>query len=129
MSTRAPRFYDFLHFKGCSYLNHKISCNLSCTLTIFLAFHNLFMILVHMEVHSKYHLLMVHSIQIRSGVKRHGSDWFNLFIGQFPFIVSLQYKNKHNCGGTIISKNHILSAAHCFLNVDINPRVYIIGCL
>ena len=26
------------------------------------------MILVHMEVHSKYHLLMVDSIQIRSGV-------------------------------------------------------------
>ena len=41
---------------------------MSCTSTIFLAFHNHFMILVHMEVHSKYHLLMVHSIQIRSGV-------------------------------------------------------------
>ena len=57
-----------MHFKGCPYINHKISCNLSCTLTIFLAFHNLFMILVHMEVHSKYHLLMVDSIQIRSRV-------------------------------------------------------------
>ena len=28
------------------------------TLTIFLAFHNLFMMLVHMEVHLKYHILM-----------------------------------------------------------------------
>ena len=63
-----------MHFKGCSYLNHKISCDLSCTLTIFLAFHNLFTILVHMEVHSKYHLLMVHSIQIRSRVWHHPEE-------------------------------------------------------
>ena len=28
------------------------------TLTIFLAFHNLFMMLVHMEVHSEWHILM-----------------------------------------------------------------------
>jgi len=38
--------------------------------------------------------------------------------GQFPFIVSLQldniYNDGHLCGGTIISKTHILSAAHCF---------------
>ena len=25
LSTRACLFYDFLHFKGCPYLNHKIS--------------------------------------------------------------------------------------------------------
>ena len=37
--------YDLMHFKGCPHINHKISCNLSCKLTIFLAFYNLFMIL------------------------------------------------------------------------------------
>ena len=25
LSTRAPRFYDFLHFKGWPFINHKIS--------------------------------------------------------------------------------------------------------
>ena len=38
LSTRAPLFYDFLHFKGCSYLDHKISFNLSVQVTIFLVF-------------------------------------------------------------------------------------------
>ena len=37
----------------------KYLCNLSVTMTIFLTFHNRFMMLVHMEVHSKYHLLMM----------------------------------------------------------------------
>ena len=57
-----------MYFKGCYFINHKISCDLSCTLTIFLAFRNLYVMLDHMEVHSKYHLLMMDSIQIWSGV-------------------------------------------------------------
>ena len=36
-------------------------------MTIFLTFHNFFMMLVHMEVHSKYHLLMMDSIQLEAG--------------------------------------------------------------
>ena len=36
----------------------KYLYNLSVTLNIFLAFHNLFMMLVHMEVHLKGYLLM-----------------------------------------------------------------------
>ena len=36
----------------------KYLCDLSVTMTIFLAFHNCFMILVHMEVHSKGYFLM-----------------------------------------------------------------------
>ena len=64
-----------MHLKGCPFINHKISCDLSCTSTIFLAFHNLFMILVHMEVHSKYHLLMVDSFQIRSRVYCENFFW------------------------------------------------------
>ena len=41
-------------------------------MTIFVAFYNLFMIPVHMEVHSKYHLSMVDSFLIRSGVYHTG---------------------------------------------------------
>ena len=53
LSTKDCLFNDFVHFKGCPYINHKISRDLSLTMTIFLTFHNRFMILVHMEVHSK----------------------------------------------------------------------------
>ena len=35
-STRAPMFYDFLNFKGCSYVNYKISFNLNVQVAIFL---------------------------------------------------------------------------------------------
>lgn len=34
-------------------------------------------------------------------------------IKEFPFQVSIIYKNLHHCGGSIISKWHILTAAHC----------------
>ena len=40
-------FKAFLHFKGCSYLNHKISFNLSVCVTIFFVFHNPYMMLFH----------------------------------------------------------------------------------
>ena len=41
---------------------------------------------------------------------------------QIPWQVSFRYGNKdgwaHNCGGTLISANTILSAAHCFYSQD-----------
>ena len=36
----------------------------------------------------------------------------NIFF-QYPWVVSIQQNNSHSCGGTIISKNHVLTAAHC----------------
>ena len=33
--------------------------------------------------------------------------------GEFPFIASLQRGSSHFCGGTLIAKNWILTAAHC----------------
>ncbi|XP_013110302.1 serine protease SP24D [Stomoxys calcitrans] len=34
-------------------------------------------------------------------------------LGQFPYQVALLYNNEHLCGGSIISKEYIITAAHC----------------
>ena len=36
----------------------------------------------------------------------------------FPYAVSLRLDNAHICGGTIISAEHILTAAHCVTAKD-----------
>ncbi|KAH8408835.1 hypothetical protein KR009_001881, partial [Drosophila setifemur] len=38
--------------------------------------------------------------------------------GQFPHQVSLRNGDSHTCGGSIISRNYILTAAHCVTNED-----------
>lgn len=49
-------------------------------------------------------------------------------MGEAPYQASLQNKKGHFCGGSIISKSVILTAAHCLLNPfayadDISVRV------
>lgn len=39
-------------------------------------------------------------------------------IEQFPWIVSMQYYGSHRCGGSIITRNRILTAAHCTVNIN-----------
>lgn len=44
--------------------------------------------------------------------------------GEFPFIVSLQGYSGHFCGGSLIAKDWVLTAAHC---VGSTPRSIVIG--
>ncbi|BFG01387.1 serine protease SP24D-like [Drosophila madeirensis] len=39
-------------------------------------------------------------------------------LGQFPHQVSLRNGGSHSCGGSILSRNYILTAAHCVTNVE-----------
>lgn len=39
----------------------------------------------------------------------------NADIGEFPYQVSLRMNGKHFCGGALISKKHVLTAAHCVM--------------
>ena len=63
-------FMIFLHFKGCSYLNRKISFNLSVEVAIFLVFHNPFMMLFHILMSVSDHELMLDYFLLRSSVAK-----------------------------------------------------------
>ncbi|KAJ8664638.1 hypothetical protein QAD02_006300 [Eretmocerus hayati] len=53
---------------------------------------------------------------------------------EFPFIVSIQYFGKyplktdgHICGGTLISKNHVLTTDHCICGIDLRNLRIVLG--
>lgn len=41
--------------------------------------------------------------------------------GVFPWMVSIRKRGTHWCGGTLIDRSHILSAAHCFVTNNQKP--------
>ncbi|KAJ8672535.1 hypothetical protein QAD02_003794 [Eretmocerus hayati] len=51
---------------------------------------------------------------IRSGRLKRLAGGYTANDDRYPFVVSLQKKRGHFCGGSIISENFILTAAHCF---------------
>jgi len=63
----------------------------------------------------------------------------NATIGQFPWMVSIQYNNmvpgdptalRHGCGGTLITARHVLTAAHCLSSLNIDdpePKAVVLG--
>ena len=61
-------FMIFLHFKVCSYLNHKISFNLSVEVALFLVFHIPFMILFHILISVSGHESMLDNFLLTSSV-------------------------------------------------------------
>ncbi|GBO22041.1 hypothetical protein AVEN_22373-1, partial [Araneus ventricosus] len=40
--------------------------------------------------------------------------------GDFPWMVSIRKNGKHLCGGSLIDRSHVLSAAHCFDSRDLS---------
>ena len=41
-------------------------------------------------------------------------------LGQFPYQASIEYNEKHRCGAVIFNPRTLISAAHCFENIDLN---------
>ena len=49
------------------------------------------------------------------------------YAGKWPWVASLQMRNIHNCGGTLISDRLVITAAHCFDNHAPKQHVILMG--
>nr|XP_022910713.1 chymotrypsin-1-like [Onthophagus taurus] len=49
-------------------------------------------------------------------------DGFQARSGQFPYMASLILNNTFQCGGTIITRQWILTASHCFIDQETQER-------
>ncbi|XP_024424659.1 neutrophil elastase [Desmodus rotundus] len=45
----------------------------------------------------------------------------------WPFMVSLQQRGAHFCGGTLVAQNFVMSAAHCLRNIDVQAVQVVLG--
>ncbi|XP_061823744.1 serine protease 33-like [Nerophis lumbriciformis] len=47
--------------------------------------------------------------------------------GSWPWQASLQFFGRHNCGGSLINKEWVMSAAHCFIGTNVSPWTVSLG--
>ena len=50
------------------------------------------------------------------------NNGYDASVGEIPYIASLVWDGKHQCGGIIIDNMHIVTAAHCLIpSIDRDP--------
>ena len=107
MSTRASLFCHFLHFKGCFYLNHKISFNLSVQVAIFWVFYKQFIMLFHILRSVYDHELMLDNFLITSSVN---NSTYKVLSNPYP-------RNKNEKKALTSANASLKASEKCFLKV------------
>ncbi|XP_011873945.1 PREDICTED: chymotrypsin-1-like [Vollenhovia emeryi] len=71
-------------------------------------------------MHTLFALLIACLAAVSHAVDPHIVGGTDAEVGAHPYMVSLRKKNSHFCGGSIITKRYILTAAHCLMQFN-NP--------